>query len=97
MAGGPLTRGTTGTVSHGPEVFSQEEYQTMLGHKALFREDQAGVPCMGVSGRASMLVHQRDVLRGQDAKELAREDGDMPAVHGIRELVFAGTRRGRRP
>ena len=53
---------------------------------------------MGVSGRASLLVHQRDVLWGQSAKKLAREDGDMPAVHGIRELVFAdaGTRRGRR-
>jgi len=89
MAGDPLTRGTTSTVSHGPEVFSKEEYQTMLGHKALFREDQAGMSCMGVSGRTSLLVHQRDVLRGQGAKELAREDGDMPAVHGICEPVFA--------
>ena len=89
MAGDSLTRGTTGTVSHGPEVFSKEEYQTMLGHKALFREDQAGVSSMGVSDGTSLLVHQRDVLRGQGAEELAREDGDMPAVHGIRELVCA--------
>jgi hypothetical protein len=61
----------------------------MLGHEAMFREDQAGVPCMGVSGRTSLLVHQRDVLWGQSAKKLAREDGDMPAVRGIRELVYA--------
>jgi len=89
MAGYPLTRRTPGTVPHGPEVFSKQEYQTMLGDEAMFRENPAGVPRMGVSGRASLLVHQRDLLWRQSAKKLAREDGDMPAVHGIRELVFA--------
>ena len=40
----PLPVRTPGTVSYGPEVFSKQKYQTMLGHEAMFREDPAAVP-----------------------------------------------------
>jgi len=42
---------------------------------------------MGVSGRAILLVHQRDDLSGQGAGKLAEEDEAMSPMPGIYEPV----------
>ena len=52
-------------------------------------ETRQQCPAWEFQAGARVLVHQRDHLWGRGAKELGREDGDMPAMHGIRALVFA--------
>ena len=57
MAGHSGIRGTSATVSHGSEVFSEQKGQPLLEHTALLRTNQTTVPCVGISGRTSVLVH----------------------------------------
>ena len=48
---------------------------------------------MGVSGRASLLVHKWNDLSGQGARELAEEDEPMPRMRGIFEPASINAKR----
>jgi hypothetical protein len=64
-----------------------------LGSTKVSFGDQAKLPSVGISERASLLVYQWHNLPRRGARDLARQDENVPKVQGIPIYVVPPLRR----
>ena len=50
--------------------------------------NQEELPCVGISQREPLLVHQRDPMPRRAAGRLEREDGEVPEMLGVPVNIF---------
>lgn len=62
---------------------AKQEATDLLGGKSVSFGEPEKVPSVGISGWASLLVHERDFLSGREETKLEREDEVMPGVPGV--------------
>lgn len=50
--------------------------------------DKAELPCVGISKREPLLVHQRDAMPWGGAGKLGRENGEVQEMRGVPVNIF---------